>query len=165
MPVRLKRAYEPAVPEDGHRYLVDRLWPRGVSADRLQLTAWRKDLAPSEELRRWYCHDPTLYPEFRVRYRAELEANPRALRSLREESRVGIVTLVFGARDVQHSNASALAEVLGDRRRARGGRISGAAASARRARTRAAGAAPRAPVRAPARGRSSEATRRRSPRG
>ncbi|MGI0071808.1 MAG: DUF488 domain-containing protein [Thermoplasmata archaeon] len=114
MPVRTKRAYEPASPDDGKRYLVDRLWPRGVSADRLHLTAWRKELAPSDVLRRWYGHLPDRFPEFRRRYREELLARPEFVSSLREEARRATVTLVFGARDPARSNAAVLAELVAE---------------------------------------------------
>jgi uncharacterized protein YeaO (DUF488 family) len=108
--IRIKRAYEPPAPSDGRRYLVDRLWPRGLSAERLQLTAWRKELAPSDELRRWYGHDPNRFAEFRMRYRLELEAQHPSLAAIAREGRDGTVTLVFGARDAERSNAAVLAE-------------------------------------------------------
>ncbi len=73
MELRIKRAYEPALPEDGARFLVDRLWPRGVKKETLALTAWLKDVAPSDALRRWFGHDPARWTEFRRRYRAELK--------------------------------------------------------------------------------------------
>jgi len=112
MTVRLKRAYEPASPNDGRRYLVDRLWPRGVTKRSLQLSAWLKEVAPSEELRRSYCHDPALFPAFRRRYLRELEGLAPQLRALQEEAQRGTVTLVFGARDAGTSNAAVLAEFL-----------------------------------------------------
>ena len=112
MAVRLKRAYEPASREDGTRYLIDRRWPRGLTSQRLALTAWRKDLAASEALCRWYDHELPRYPEFRARYRAELEGRPGVLAALRAEAERGIVTLVYAARDGAHSNASVLLELL-----------------------------------------------------
>lgn len=112
MPLRLKRAYEPADPGDGRRYLIDRLWPRGRSARDLQLAAWRKELSPSDALRRDYCHDPALFPEFRRRYRTELAQQPGAVQELRQEIRDGTVTLVYGARELALSNAAVLAEFL-----------------------------------------------------
>ncbi|HTP56331.1 MAG TPA: DUF488 family protein [Thermoplasmata archaeon] len=115
MTVRTRRAYEPPGPDDGHRYLVDRLWPRGVSAERLRVERWRKDLAPSEALCRWYGHDPARFPEFRRRYRTELLADPARWSGLCAEAADGPVTLVFGARDVVHSNAAVLAELLTER--------------------------------------------------
>jgi uncharacterized protein YeaO (DUF488 family) len=114
MPIRTKRAYDPSSPDDGARYLVDRLWPRGVSSERLRLTAWRKELAPSDSLRRWFGHDPSRFEEFRRRYRDELSLEGAALHQLREEARSGTVTLVFGARDAAVSNAAVLAELLAE---------------------------------------------------
>lgn len=109
--VALRRAYEPARPEDGRRVLVERLWPRGVTKEALA-AEWRKDLAPSAELRRWYGHDPARWEEFRRRYWAELAAMPEALASLRDAARLGLVTLVFAARDPAHSSAEVLREAL-----------------------------------------------------
>lgn len=81
--MRIKRAYEPALPGDGYRVLVDRLWPRGLSRARAKIDEWRRELAPSGALRRWFGHDPERWPEFQARYRREL-ANPEARAALRE---------------------------------------------------------------------------------
>ncbi|MBV9085277.1 MAG: DUF488 domain-containing protein [Acidobacteriaceae bacterium] len=110
--VKLKRAYEEPEPSDGARYLVDRLWPRGVSKTDLKLQAWLKDVAPSDALRKWFHHDPDNWNEFRERYFGELDANPDAWKPLTEAARHGIVTLVYSAQDVEHNNAAALAEYL-----------------------------------------------------
>jgi uncharacterized protein YeaO (DUF488 family) len=82
--IKLKRAYEPASPDDGERYLVERLWPRGLKREEAQLTGWLKDVAPSTELRQWFSHDPARWDEFRRRYAAELQA-PEAQSALRED--------------------------------------------------------------------------------
>jgi uncharacterized protein YeaO (DUF488 family) len=121
MPVKLKRAYDPPSPQDGRRYLVERLWPRGVSKERLALTAWIKELSPSSELRKWYAHDPKRWPEFGRRYKAELEGQDRQdlLARLAKEARKGDVTLVFATRDSEHSGARVLKEVI-ERMRIRG---------------------------------------------
>jgi uncharacterized protein YeaO (DUF488 family) len=110
--VNLKRAYEPASPEDGTRVLVDRLWPRGVSRERAAIEHWLKDVAPSAELRRWFGHDPRRWAEFRRRYKAELARRPEALAELRRLARAGTLTLVYGARDAEHNDAVVLREVL-----------------------------------------------------
>ena len=113
MAVQLKRANLPAEKSDGARILIDRLWPRGQSKDRLQLTAWVKDVAPSTELRKWFGHDPAKWEAFRKRYRAELDANPEAvaeLQSLLKEH--PNATLLFMAHDEKHCNAVVLAEYL-----------------------------------------------------
>ena len=109
---KLKRAHEKAEAEDGERYLVDRLWPRGVSKATLKLDGWFKELAPSDLLRRWFNHDPKKWNEFRKRYFAELDANPDAWRPLVESGNKGPVTLIYGARDTEHNNAVALADYL-----------------------------------------------------
>lgn len=110
--IGIKRAYENASPRDGKRILVDRLWPRGVPKAAARLDAWRKELAPSEELRRWYGHDPERFPRFRTRYRAELLRHREALAELVLESERGTVTLVFAARDGDRSNAAVLRELV-----------------------------------------------------
>lgn len=110
--VRIKRAYEAPAPEDGERILIDRLWPRGVKKEALQLAEWNKDLAPSGELRKWFNHEPELWPEFRRRYAAELAAQPQAFEALRERARQGVVTLVYGAHDETVNNAVAMREYL-----------------------------------------------------
>jgi uncharacterized protein YeaO (DUF488 family) len=112
MRLKLKRAYEPAEQGDGARFLVERLWPRGVNKEAARLDGWLKEAAPSEGLRKWYGHDPAKWPEFRRRYLAELARDPEALEPLREAARRGPVTLVFAARDPQLSNARILKELL-----------------------------------------------------
>ena len=112
MPVRLKRVYEPPSPEDGHRVLIDRLWPRGVPRERAAVDEWARELAPSDQLRRWFGHDPKRFDEFARRYREELGEHREALAALRRRARDGTVTIVFAARDEPHSNAAVLAQVL-----------------------------------------------------
>ncbi len=113
--IRIKRAYEPAEGSDGYRVLVDRIWPRGVSRERARVDEWAKDLPPSAELRRWYGHKPERFEEFRRRYLEELEAHEGALAELRERARRGRLTLVFAAKDAEHSNAAVLADLLSER--------------------------------------------------
>lgn len=112
MKIHLKRAYEPASPADGNRFLVDRLWPRGTKRESLALTAWLKDVAPSDALRRWFGHDPARWEAFRRRYRAEIESNPASLQPLRDALARGVVTLVYAARDETHNQATVLLEFL-----------------------------------------------------
>ena len=112
--IRLKRAYEPAE-ADGHRILVERLWPRGVSKTELRLDGWAKDVAPSPTLRRWFGHDPVRWTEFRRRYFEELRKNEAAWRPLLSAARRGRVTFVYAARDSTHNGAVALKAFL-DRR-------------------------------------------------
>lgn len=110
--IRLKRAYEPAEPGDGRRFLVERLWPRGVRKEDLPLDAWLKDLAPSPGLRTWFGHEPAKWPEFRRRYAAELRANDTAVAPLRAAVRKGTVTLVYAARDTERNSAALLRDYL-----------------------------------------------------
>jgi uncharacterized protein YeaO (DUF488 family) len=112
--VRARRVYEPAAQSDGRRVLVDRLWPRGLSKDKAHLDEWLKAVAPSDELRRWYGHQPARFAEFKCRYEAELKDPERAgaLRHLREEARSGPVTLLTATKDLQHSEAEVLVQLL-----------------------------------------------------
>ncbi len=110
--IKLKRVYDPPEASDGARFLVERLWPRGMTKERAKLDAWLKDLAPSPELRTWFSHEPTKWPEFRKRYFSELKKNPAALGTLRDAAKKGPVTLVFAARESELSCAQALKEYL-----------------------------------------------------
>jgi uncharacterized protein YeaO (DUF488 family) len=110
--VRLKRAYEPAASSDGHRVLIDRLWPRGVSRERAKLDEWERELPPSTELRQWFGHEPSRFEEFRRRYIDELRSRRPRLTELRRWARNGILTLVYAARDTEHNDAVVLADVL-----------------------------------------------------
>jgi len=112
MSIDLKRAYDPPAKGDGYRVLVDRVWPRGIARDDLQVDAWLKELAPSTNLRKWFGHDPRKWDEFRKRYARELGQHSDALATLAEKARDGRLTLVFGARDIEHNNAVALKEHL-----------------------------------------------------
>lgn len=112
--IRLQRAYDNPGADDGHRVLVDRVWPRGRTKDELRLDAWARDLGPSTELRKWFGHEPVRWPEFQTRYHAELALpeKARALDALAVEARQGRVTLVYGARDREHNQARVIADEL-----------------------------------------------------
>lgn len=114
MALKIKRIYEKPSETDGERFLVDRLWPRGISQEAARLTAWLKDLAPSAALRQWFGHDPERWPEFQERYRAELQDADKTelLQKLADKARHGTVTLVYGARDEAHNNAVVLQGLL-----------------------------------------------------
>jgi uncharacterized protein YeaO (DUF488 family) len=116
--IRLKRAYDPDSRSDGTRFLVERLWPRGVSKAKLRVDAWLKDVGPSTELRKWFSHDPKKWDEFRRRYVRELRSQPAAWKPIVAAARRGRVTLVYSSHDTMHNNAVALQEYL--RRKARG---------------------------------------------
>lgn len=113
--VRAKRVYEAIQRSDGPRFLVERLWPRGVKKEKLKLDAWLKDVAPSDGLRRWFGHDPAKWEEFQRRYRAELDENPNAWKQLLDVARQGSVTLLYSARDTEHNNAIVLKDYLAER--------------------------------------------------
>ena len=110
--LRLKRAYEPAAPDDGVRILVDRLWPRGLSKEEAALNEWAKDIAPSTELRQWFGHDPERWPEFQRRYKVELHQHAEELDRIRALAKKQTVTLVYSAHDEEHNDAIVLKEVL-----------------------------------------------------
>lgn len=109
--IRLKRAYDEPARGDGYRILVDRLWPRGIKKENLELDAWAKSLAPSTELRKWFAHDPDKWTEFAKRYRAELKAENAAqtVRDLLASAKgAKTITLLYGARDREHNEAIVL---------------------------------------------------------
>jgi uncharacterized protein YeaO (DUF488 family) len=112
--VRVRRVYDEPSPEDGPRVLVDRIWPRGLAKERAGIREWAKAVAPSTELRRWYGHDPSKFDQFRRRYMVELAEPERqaAMQHLRELARSGPLTLVTATKDLDHSQATVLAEHL-----------------------------------------------------
>lgn len=110
--LKIKRVYEGVETSDGVRFLVERLWPRGIQKDDLKIKAWLKEVAPSQALRKWYRHDPAKWEKFQQRYRAELEANPDAWQPILEEARRGNVTLLYSARDTDHNSALLLKSFL-----------------------------------------------------
>ena len=110
--ITLKRAYDSASRTDGARFLVERLWPRGVSKRKLHIDAWLKEVGPSTELRKWFRHDPQKWSEFRRRYFRELDSRSEAWQRIASAARRGRVTLVYSSHDTQHNNAVALREYL-----------------------------------------------------
>jgi uncharacterized protein YeaO (DUF488 family) len=110
--IRIKRVYEPDEPADGSRFLVDRLWPRGMKQENLRMEGWLKELAPSNELRGWFAHDPARWGEFCRRYAAELEDRSEAWQTLLDLAVKQDITLLFSAHDLQHNNAVALKSFL-----------------------------------------------------
>jgi len=109
---RIKRVYEEASSEDGRRFLVDRLWPRGVKKSALASVVWLKDVAPSTELRKQFNHDTARWTEFRKRYRAELKGNSAACQPLWDAIRKDNVTLLFAAKSMEINHAVVLKEFL-----------------------------------------------------
>lgn len=112
MDLLVKRVYDEAADTDGYRVLVDRLWPRGLSKDKARLDEWVKELGPSTGLRKWFGHEVPKWPEFRTRYRAELETAADLWQPIVDRARAGRVTLLFGAHDPEHNQAVVLQEFL-----------------------------------------------------
>lgn len=112
MKISLKRVYEKPSKNDGYRVLIDRLWPRGIKKEQAYVDCWLKSIAPSNELRKWFGHDPEKWLEFKNRYFQELEADLERLNQLIEIVKSRQVTLLFGAKDTEHNNAVALKEYL-----------------------------------------------------
>jgi uncharacterized protein YeaO (DUF488 family) len=111
---KLKRVYEKPERMDGKRVLIDRLWPRGVRKEKAHIDEWLRDIAPSDELRRWYEHKVERWEEFRKRYQAELSKTPKKelVQRLQNEGKRSTITLLFAATDREHSNAAVLKEFL-----------------------------------------------------
>ncbi|MHC4767110.1 MAG: DUF488 domain-containing protein [Planctomycetota bacterium] len=115
MQVRTKRIYEDSNPADGRRILVDRLWPRGIAKSNARIDFWAKSVSPSNELRRWYGHDPEKWLEFRERYFEELDSNPDGVSELRSQLGSGTVTLLYSSKETRLNNASALKDYIESR--------------------------------------------------
>lgn len=112
MNLRIKRVHAEVDRKDGKRILVDRLWPRGLTKERAKVDLWLKNVAPSNELRKWFGHDPKKWAEFKRRYKEELKAPNSPLAALRQEARQKAVTLLYGAKDREHNEAVVLLELL-----------------------------------------------------
>lgn len=110
--IRIKRAYEKPVKEDGIRILVDRIWPRGVTKGEAAIKDWAKDLAPTSALREWFGHDPGLWSEFQKKYKAELKKNEAVDAFIEGYSETKVLTLVYAAKDEQHNHAIVLQQYL-----------------------------------------------------
>lgn len=113
--IALKRVYDEPTKQDGKRVLVDRLWPRGLSKEKAQVDLWLKELAPSNELRKWFAHDPAKFDEFRRRYEMELSSSEVAQAKVAELQGLAQrehITLVFAARDTEYNNAVVLRDLL-----------------------------------------------------
>jgi uncharacterized protein YeaO (DUF488 family) len=110
--ITLKRAYDRISRTDGTRFLVERLWPRGVSKAKLKVDGWLNEVGPSTELRRWFGHDPEKWGEFRRRYFRELDSRPEAWQPIVSAARRGRVTLVYSSHDTEHNNAVALQQYV-----------------------------------------------------
>ena len=112
MNITLKRVYEQPTKSDGKRILVDRLWPRGLTKEKAKVDVWLKEIAPSTELRKWFNHEPSKWPEFKKRYRTEMHNNAKAISVLKDYLASGKVTIVYGAKDEEHNEALVIKEYL-----------------------------------------------------
>jgi uncharacterized protein YeaO (DUF488 family) len=110
--LKIKRVYEDPKRDDGTRFLVERLWPRGIKKEELKMKAWLKDVSPSPDLRKWYSHDTSKWTEFQKRYRKELQNHPDAWQPILDAVHQGNVTLLYSARDTEHNSALVLKEFL-----------------------------------------------------
>jgi uncharacterized protein YeaO (DUF488 family) len=118
--IQVNRAYHRVSKNDGARFLVERLWPRGIKKVNLDVEDWLKDVAPSSELRQWFHHDPAKWAEFRHRHFRQLERNPDTWQPLLARARWDMVTLVYSSHDTEHNNAVALKEFLDHKLRGKG---------------------------------------------
>ena len=112
MKLSIKRVYDEPEKSDGKRILVDRLWPRGLTKEHAHVDLWLKEIAPSNELRKWFAHDPEKWPEFQKRYKQELKSQPEQFALLQNEASKGTVTLLYGAKDDEHNQAVVLLHML-----------------------------------------------------
>jgi uncharacterized protein YeaO (DUF488 family) len=114
--IKVKRVYNSPAKEDGIRILVDRLWPRGISKEKAKADLWLKEVAPSNDLRKWFSHDPKKWEKFKEKYEKELKDKEELLRKIKQmEREKGIVTLLYSAKDEEYNNAVALSAILGKR--------------------------------------------------
>jgi uncharacterized protein YeaO (DUF488 family) len=113
--IKVKRIYEKAEDTDGFRVLVDRLWPRGVKKEEAKLDLWLKDIAPSDELRKWFGHDPDKWDEFKRRYRGELASKEELVNKLIEDAKGKDITLLYASRETEYNNVMVLKDVLEER--------------------------------------------------
>lgn len=112
--IKIKRVYDSPAKDDDFRILVDRLWPRGMTKEKAKVDLWLKEVAPSDDLRRWFAHDPKRWQEFKSKYRAELKNKQELLAKIKQmEKEKGMVTLLYSAKDEEHNNAVALSAILG----------------------------------------------------
>jgi len=111
--IKIKRVYDSPDKDDGFRILVDRLWPRGLTKEKAKVDLWLKEVAPSNELRQWFAHDPKKWQEFQSKYQAELKNNKELLAKIKQtEKEKGTVTLLYSTKETEHNNAIALRAIL-----------------------------------------------------
>ena len=114
--IKVKRIYEPPAKDDGFRILVDRLWPRGLSKDKAKVDLWLKEISPSNELRKWYGHEPEKWEEFKRKYLKEIEGKKPEFDLLRQKTKGGTITFLFSSKEEKLNNAVALKEFVESKR-------------------------------------------------
>lgn len=110
--IQLRRVYDEPAAYEGARFLVERLWPRGIRKTELKIDNWQKDAGPSTELRKWFNHDPAKWDEFQRKYFAELDSRPESWEPILKAAKHGAVTLLYSSHDTEHNNAVALKDYL-----------------------------------------------------
>ena len=110
--LKIKRVYDPFSTDDGKRILIDRLWPRGIKKEKARIDEWLKEISPSNELRKWYSHDPAKWAEFKKRYKKEIAGEAELLKRIKAEAKKQTVTLLFSSKELKLNNAVALKEML-----------------------------------------------------
>ena len=115
--IKIKRIYDAPTPDDGIRILVDRLWPRGVSKEKAKVDLWLKEIAPSNELRKWYGHDPKKWAEFRKRYFSDLDTKRELVNQIVQKKKEGDVTLLYSSKEEKLNNAVALKEYISKKKK------------------------------------------------
>jgi uncharacterized protein YeaO (DUF488 family) len=113
--IKIKRVYDLPAKDDGFRILVDRLWPRGMTKEKAKIDLWLKEIAPSDELRKWFGHDPKKWQEFKSKYKAELKNKKELLAKIKQmEKEKRTVTLLYSTKETEHNNAVALSTFLAE---------------------------------------------------
>jgi uncharacterized protein YeaO (DUF488 family) len=115
--IKTKRIYDLPEAGDGFRILVDRLWPRGLTKEKARVDLWLKEISPSNELRKWYSHDPEKWTEFKRKYRGEIEGKKQEFATLRQKAKAGTVTFLFSSKEEKLNNAAALKELVESKRK------------------------------------------------
>jgi uncharacterized protein YeaO (DUF488 family) len=111
--IKIKRIYDAPTKEDGYRILIDRIWPRGLTKEKAKIDLWLKEIAPSDDLRKWFAHDPEKWEEFKNKYKEELKTRQELLHKIKQLAREkGTVTMLYSAKDEKHNNAVALNDFL-----------------------------------------------------